>query len=342
MTSPKYRSFCAGLMDFICFAARLKCYYEGGVGLQKTLNHAGPGAKRSMSMSRPGDSDSEDDEDDEPNVDIKHDDPDVSAREDTEESATEADLESHRDEEDGGVRLSNGVSGHGCDDEPDEHGEDEDDDDGDDHSSSDGQDDEDGDEDEDGHDDDGDDHDDPEGDHGLVEENEKGFSGVGDDDVDLLGENKRELGKQRAESTDDADETLQEDLIEDTPRQVDGAAEVGFEDGVPEADLGMVMSDSEIIGENSEPCEGAESDPTRTSSSDTEASCTVPPSFPSSLASEMGEDPPKDSVGMVSVASVSKAISAAVKAATTPGVTVLQDGSEEGKRSSEGKPFPTE
>lgn len=51
-------------MDFICFAARLKCYYEGGVGLQKTLNHAGPN-KRPSGMSMPGDSDSDDDDDDE-------------------------------------------------------------------------------------------------------------------------------------------------------------------------------------------------------------------------------------------------------------------------------------
>eukprot|EP00903_Cladosiphon_okamuranus_P019652 g18069.t1 len=52
-----------GLMDFICFAARLKCYYEGDVGLQKTLNHAGP-HKRPSGMSMPGDSDSDDDDDD--------------------------------------------------------------------------------------------------------------------------------------------------------------------------------------------------------------------------------------------------------------------------------------
>lgn len=54
----------AGLMDFICFAARLKCYYEGGVGLQKTLNHAGT-KKRASGMSMPGDSDSDDDDDSE-------------------------------------------------------------------------------------------------------------------------------------------------------------------------------------------------------------------------------------------------------------------------------------
>lgn len=60
-------------MDFICFAARLKCYYEGGVGLQKTLNHAGPGAKRSSSLSRPGDSDSEDDEDEQEEDDDEED-----------------------------------------------------------------------------------------------------------------------------------------------------------------------------------------------------------------------------------------------------------------------------
>ncbi|CAM9578912.1 unnamed protein product, partial [Ectocarpus fasciculatus] len=53
-----------GLMDFICFAARLKCYYEGGVGLQKTLNHAGT-KKRASGMSMPGDSDSDDDDDSE-------------------------------------------------------------------------------------------------------------------------------------------------------------------------------------------------------------------------------------------------------------------------------------
>ena len=52
-------------MDFICFAARLKCYYEGGVGLQKTLNHAGT-KKRASGMSMPGrDSDSDDDDDSE-------------------------------------------------------------------------------------------------------------------------------------------------------------------------------------------------------------------------------------------------------------------------------------
>lgn len=58
-----YAAF-AGLMDFICFAARLKCYYEGGVGLQNTLNHAGP-KKRSSGMCMPGESDSDDDEDEE-------------------------------------------------------------------------------------------------------------------------------------------------------------------------------------------------------------------------------------------------------------------------------------
>lgn len=53
-----------GLMDFICFAARLKCYYEGGVGLQKTFTHAGHGGKRRYGMPMPGDSDSDDDDDD--------------------------------------------------------------------------------------------------------------------------------------------------------------------------------------------------------------------------------------------------------------------------------------
>ncbi|CAM9623025.1 unnamed protein product [Pylaiella littoralis] len=52
-----------GLMDFICFAARLKCYYERDVGLQKTLNHAGS-KKRSSGMCMPGESDSDDDDDD--------------------------------------------------------------------------------------------------------------------------------------------------------------------------------------------------------------------------------------------------------------------------------------
>lgn len=59
-----------GLMDFICFAARLKCYYEGGVGLQKTLTHAGHGGKRRYGMPMPGDSDSDDDDDDDDDDDV--------------------------------------------------------------------------------------------------------------------------------------------------------------------------------------------------------------------------------------------------------------------------------
>lgn len=68
-------------MDFICFAARLKCYYEGGVGLQKTLNHAGPSGKRPSGMSRPGDSDSDDDDDDDDEDDDDGGDEDVEGEE---------------------------------------------------------------------------------------------------------------------------------------------------------------------------------------------------------------------------------------------------------------------
>lgn len=81
-------------MDFICFAARLKCYYEGGVGLQKTLNHAGPSGKRPPGMSMPGDSDSDDDDDDDEEEEEEDEEEEIGEQAEEEEEQAAEDLRS--------------------------------------------------------------------------------------------------------------------------------------------------------------------------------------------------------------------------------------------------------